>query len=104
MASLVRDSLARTLMHEVQDPRLQNCTITDVAITNDLRQARVRFICHGSSKEVLQGLKKASPFLRRNLGQGLEMKFVPELVFQQDERPEEIHRLMALMGDLQTSP
>ena len=104
MASAIRDEIARMLIAEVADPRLQNCVVTEVAITNDLSQARIFYGCHGDAVQVKQGLKHAAPFLRRKLGQCLAMKAVPELKFELDTRPEELHHLMQVMGSLSSSP
>lgn len=100
MASLIRAEIARTLIEEAGDPRVQTVGITEVKITNDLLQARIFYQTHGNPKEVLQGLKRCSPFLRRKLGQALATKHVPELVFELDTRPQELHHLMQVIDGL----
>ncbi|MBY0369998.1 30S ribosome-binding factor RbfA [bacterium] len=100
MASLIRSELARLLLSEVSDPRLQALAITDVEVTKDLRQARIFYDMQGDVKEVQRGLSKATPFLRRRLGMGLEMKYVPELKFQRDEHGSQLNHLFQVMDEV----
>ena len=103
MASQVQGRLAQLLIEEAQDPRLSSCSITEVVMTNDLKQAKVFFDCHTDAKEVLRGLKRATPFFRRELARALESKHVPELIFEKDSRAEKMHHLMEVLGSLPES-
>lgn len=100
MSSLIRSELARLLLTEVSDPRLQKIAITEVELTGDLRQARVFFDAQGDLKEVNRGLQKANPFLRRRLGAKLELRYVPELKFQRDEHGSQLAHLYQVMEEV----
>lgn len=102
MSSLIRSEIARLLIVEAGDPRLQSCGITDVKLTGDLRQAKVFYETHGNTKEVQRGLKKATPFFRKKLGEALNLRYVPELEFELDHQAENLHRLMDIMGNMDT--
>ena len=102
MSSLIRSEIARLLIVEAGDPRLQSCGITDVKLTGDFRQAKVFYETHGNTKEVERGLKKATPFFRKKLGEALNLRYVPELEFELDNQAENLHRLMDIMGNMDT--
>lgn len=78
-------SLIRTL----KDPRVQQTmvSVTKVEATGDLRYAKVYIsvLDKDKSKETLKGLKSAGGFLRREIGSRLQLRYTPELVFEEDD-------------------
>ena len=76
-------SLIRTL----KDPRVQQSmvSVTKVEATGDLRYAKVYIsvLDKDKSKETLKGLKSAGGFLRREIGSRLQLRYTPELIFEQ---------------------
>lgn len=80
--------LAELLRREVKDPRVGNVTLTSVAVAPDLSVAQVYFVPFGnahSPAEVGTGLANASGFLRREVGQRLELRHAPRLEFRYDD-------------------
>lgn len=75
------------IMREVKDPRLSAAMITVTAcdVTPDLKFAKI-FFSHmqGEEKEILRGLRAASPFIRRQLAERLNLRITPELTFVRD--------------------
>ncbi len=89
------------LLRRVKDPRVQQgmLTVTAVETTGDLRYAKVYLSILGQvdEKELKKGLKSASPWLRRELGSLLTLRYTPELVFERDlslERGAELSRVI----------
>ena len=85
------DDIQRVLsakLREIKDPRVQQgmISVTRVETTGDLRYAKVWLSVLGmeNEKEFRRGLKSAGGWLRRELGQSLELRYVPELVFEID--------------------
>ena len=78
-----------TLFRSVKDPRVSGTllTVTHVDTTSDLRYAKVYVSAMGKTdeKEFLRGLKSASGYLRRELGQRLNLRYTPELQFFPDD-------------------
>ena len=78
-------SLIRTL----KDPRVQQSmvSVTKVEATGDLRYAKVYIsvLDKDKSKESLKGLKSAGGFLRREIGSRLQLRYTPELIFEEDD-------------------
>ena len=77
------------LLRTVKDPRVSGTllTITHVDTTSDLRYARiyVSAMDKTNEKDFLKGLKSASGYLRRELGQKLGLRYTPELQFFPDD-------------------
>ena len=72
---------------ELNDPRLELATFTDVEMTPDLKIARISFSKIGSEEQRLacgEGLAGAAGFLRREIGRRLRLKYIPELRFEMD--------------------
>lgn len=87
VASLIREVVASAVMLEIKDPAVKGVTITDVEVTGDLREAKIFFVTEGNEeaqKRALTGLNRASGFLRRLLGQQVQMRVTPTLHFRYD--------------------
>ncbi len=103
VADQIRMEVADILMRKVRDPRLRDVTITDVAVTNDLRLARVyytSFINGPHERELAEGLAKANGFIRSELGQRLEIRYTPELVFHRDVSGPRGDRILELLDQV----
>lgn len=77
------------LLRDVKDPRVSQTMLSVVRceVTNDMRWCKVFLSALGDydKKELKQGLKSCSGFLRRELAQRLRLRYTPELVFVMDE-------------------
>ena len=95
VGELIQRELATLLTREVKDPRLSLISITAVDVTKDMGLAKVFYtIIDINSDEqkvdehklqVKQALKKASGFLRYELGHRIQLRVVPILDFRYDE-------------------
>ena len=80
----IREELAELLRRDVHDPGIGFLTITHVKVSPDLQQARVYYTTIGDDqarKNSARALSRATPFLRRQVGQRLRLKREPELAF-----------------------
>ena len=87
IASQMVKEISYILASEVKDRDLKYVTITDCHVTNDLSFAKVYFMILDESRKeiVLEALQNASGFIRKNLMERLEIRYVPELEFIYDE-------------------
>jgi ribosome-binding factor A len=88
LGAQVQRSLSELLRFEVKDPRLKQISLTSVDLSKDLSVARVYFSLldpNGDPGPVLEGLHRASGFLRKRLGAALDVRHVPELRFVHDD-------------------
>ena len=78
------------LLRQVKDPRIGQggmLSVTRVDTAGDLSRAKVYISALDKNKEreVLQGLKSAAGFLRREVGRALQLRNAPELHFIPDD-------------------
>jgi ribosome-binding factor A len=90
---------------QFRDPALIDVrlTVTEVRPSPDLRHARVYVVPLGGGdmKQVLEGLKRVKPFLRREVARRVSIKFIPDLIFSADttfDEAEHISRLLHQPG------
>lgn len=102
VAQMVIRHLAVIMRNDVKDPRVSGLTITDVEVTKDLRQAKV-FVTSMLGDEqdeienVMEGLDRASGFLRRSLASVIEMRHCPNLIFSYDNSISQGAKMSALI-------
>ena len=107
LAERVRIILSELLLRDVRDPRLQGVTITEVKLDPELVVANVYVNALGDEsrqEDVLDGLKSANGFLRREVGRGVRLRTTPELHFHWDLTLERGHRLNQLITSLDIPP
>lgn len=97
----IREHIAMMLIRgELSDPRLKNITINSVRVSPDLQLAKVYYSVMGSESERLavdKGLKQASGFIRRSLGDALKMRYTPVISFFFDESIQRAARISELI-------
>ena len=84
----IHKEVTRLLLYSLKDPRVASVTLTGVKVSRDLGSARIYFVVSDEEeqrKAAEQGLKSASPFIRRELGQALQLRSIPAIRFQYDE-------------------
>ena len=99
----IRDELAQLIAREVHDPGIGFITLTRVSVTPDLQLARVYYTSLGDEKaqrETARALKRAAPFLRRQIGARIRLRRVPELTFFYDESIGHADRIEQILQDL----
>ncbi len=87
LASEIRTVLAETLIHKVNDPRLEGVVISTVRLNRDKTLAKIYFSVVGDEereRQAADGFDAASPFLRRELGRRMRMRALPVLEFSRD--------------------
>ncbi len=84
------------LLRELKDPRLRDklVSVSDVEVSDDGSYATVYVTVLGRSvsedagddekREVLEAMKSASGFMRREIGRNIKLRHVPELSFKID--------------------
>ena len=84
----IHKEVTRLLMSNIKDPRVAPVTLTGVQMSRDISSAKIYFTVHGDSaerKEAEKGLKSAAPYIRRELGKIMKLRFVPKIFFKFDE-------------------
>ena len=96
-----------SLLRSVKDPRVQQglISVTRVETTGDLRYAKVWLSVLGelNEKELKRGLKSCGPWLRRELGASLNLRYTPELVFELDHSMEYGAKISRMIEEIEES-
>ena len=103
VAHAIKREVSLIIHDELKDPRLGFVTITNVTVTPDLQHARIFFSVLGQDQEyerTQQALDSALGFIRRLIGQRIELRFVPELSFHQDRTGEYSVRIEEILQEI----
>lgn len=87
VADQIQREVAEIITLEIQDPRIGRVTVSGSSLSRDLSNATlyVTVPADGDVQRALEGLNRASGFVRRRLGQRVRMRYVPRLRFAHDE-------------------
>jgi ribosome-binding factor A len=99
----IRIELTQLIAREVHDPGIGFLTLTKVKVTSDLQIARVYYTSYGDAKaqsETGKALARAAPFLRRQIGQRVRLRRVPELEFFYDASIAQHDRIEQILQEL----
>jgi ribosome-binding factor A len=91
LADRIRVIVAQSLELKIKDPRLGFVTITEVRVTNDLREATVFYTVLGDETartETAAALESAKGVLRTEVGAGTGVRHTPSLAFVLDSVPD----------------
>ncbi|HYY42536.1 MAG TPA: 30S ribosome-binding factor RbfA [Pyrinomonadaceae bacterium] len=104
VAGLVREEIAQIVGYELEDPRVAAVTVTDVRMSENLREARVYVMLSGTEQEAaaaLRALERAAPFVRRQLAMKLNLRRTPFVHFIRDSVEEQATRVAALLSEIE---
>lgn len=102
VAEQIQRELAELIQLELKDPRVGLITLTGVDLTADYAHAKVFYttLADAAVREgVDAGLRRASGFLRRELGRRIRIHTLPELHFVFDASVERGDRLSRLIDE-----
>ena len=96
------------IFRELKDPRVTQAflSIVRVEVTNDLSYCTVHISAIEGldrAKEAVKGLKSASGFIRRELGNRLHLRHVPELIFKATDSIEYSANISRILNSLDIS-
>ena len=99
LSSLVHRRLSEVLIFESNDPRFSNVTISRVEASGNLSFAKVfvSIFPPEGQEDLIKSLNHASGFFSRQLGQVLNTRNTPQLVFKYDsgfDHSDEIETLL----------
>ena len=99
----IKKEAAQILQQELKDPRIGFITVTRVSVTPDLQHAKI-FVSllegHGNPTETVAGLRSASGYVRKLLGDRVRLRVTPEVRFEIDPSAAENIRISQLLGGL----
>ena len=86
----VRREVSNIIQNEIKDPRLTAMvSVTAVKVTKDLRYAKVFVSIFGKNDEeknnTFVALKNASGYIRKEIGQRINLRYNPQIIFELDD-------------------
>lgn len=103
VSDLIKREVADILFRQVKDPRIKFVTVTSVAVSKDLKHAKIFFtsIKTGDElKEQIKGLKDAAGFVQRKMGQVIKLRYTPHISFIHDTSLDEGLRMEKLLKEI----
>ena len=103
LAEILREEITEIVGYELDDPRLLSVTVTDVRVSDNLRDAKVFVLVEGSEseiKEALKGLQHAATFIRQQVALNLDLRHAPVLNFVRDTVEENAARIEEVIQGL----
>jgi ribosome-binding factor A len=104
LAELIREEVSQIVGYELDDPRVETVVVTDVRVSENLRDASVYVTAAGSEGEkaaAMKALQHAAPYVRRQLSILLNLKYTPELHFVRDTVEESAARVDELLSEIE---
>jgi ribosome-binding factor A len=103
LAEAMRMEIAEVVGFELDDPRVQSATVTEVQLSPNGRDAKVFVLVTGTEEEIRQALRSlqhAAPFVRQQVALNLDLRVAPALHFVRDAAGENAARVTELLDDL----
>ncbi|MBO5608743.1 MAG: 30S ribosome-binding factor RbfA [Eubacterium sp.] len=89
----VNSDVQRVISHviefEIKDPRVSSLvSVTRCDVTNDLKECKCYISVLGSDEDAentMEGLRRASGFIRKRLAESLNLRYTPQIEFKLDK-------------------
>ena len=94
------------ILRELKDPRVSGCMlrVVRVEVTNDLSYCTVYVSAMEgmeTAENAVKGLKSAAGYVRRELGNRLKLRHVPEMIFKATDSIEYSANISRILHDLE---
>ncbi|MDD2446090.1 MAG: 30S ribosome-binding factor RbfA [Clostridiales bacterium] len=100
----VRKIVSELILNGLKDPRISSMTtVTKVEVTRDLSFAKIYISVLGNEEEkseTIKGLNSAKGFIRKEIGNNIDLRYSPEPIFHLDESIEEAIRMSKLIDEV----
>ena len=98
----VHKAIDKIIRDELNDPRIGGTwSIVRCEVTRDLRYAKVRvsILEEERRKGMMEALRRAAGFVRRELGREVDLRYVPEVIFELDTNMEYAAKINQLLWE-----
>lgn len=102
VAEVIQREVAVILQSEMKDPRVADVTVTYTRMSRDMSTARVHFIKPGSEDDIrdtLRVLNKATGFIRHELAERVDLRYIPNVRFFYDASVERGRHVTELIDE-----
>jgi len=99
----IKRELSNIIRNDLKDPRIPILlSITDVEVTKDLKYSTVYVSILGNEEEksnALEGLKRAAGYIRKEIGNRVQIRYTPQFTFKLDNSIEDGMIMDKLIND-----
>lgn len=103
VSELIKRKVSDIIMFTIKDPWVKSVTITFVKVTDDLKHAKIYYRVLGDEQSLdhaTKGLERAKNFIRSEILQRTELRFVPEIQFLYDTGMDEAEHINLLLKQI----
>ena len=103
IAEMLREEVSQIVGYELDDPRVETVTVTEVRVSENMRDAKVFVLVEGSDDEInaaLSALRHAAPYIRKQVAFALDLRHAPALHFARDTVEERANRIENLLSEI----
>jgi len=102
----LREAISLIIHDEIKDPRLGFVTISKVELAPDKRFAKIFYSVLGNEdarNKTKEALVSSLGFIRRLVGERIDLRYVPELMFSEDRSQEYSSRIEEILNEIKES-
>jgi ribosome-binding factor A len=103
MAEAMREEIMEIVSFELEDPRVQAATVTEVRMSENMRDAKVFVLVEGDENEIREAMKAlhhAEKFVRRQVAMNLNLHHAPQIHFVRDTVEERAGRIDRILEEI----
>lgn len=103
LAEVLRAEVTEIVGYELEDPRLLSVTVTEVTVSDNLRNAKVFVVVKGEENEIreaMKALQNAATFVRQQVALNLDLRHTPQIHFVRDTVEENAVKIEEILEDL----
>ena len=103
LAQTLREEIMEIVGYELEDPRVEAVTVTDVRVSDDLKDAKVYVLIDGNEKEIreaMKALQHAEKYVRSQVAMNLSIAHAPHIHFARDTVEEKAGRIDQILEEL----
>jgi ribosome-binding factor A len=96
LKALIHEEASRTILYDLNDPRIGFVTVTGVSLTEDLAYAKIKVSVYGTASQkrtTMRGLSSARGYLQSVIAKRMHTRTTPSISFELDESIERAFRI-----------
>ena len=103
--AMVKKEISSVLQFgDIKDPRIKFVTVLSVDVSKDLQVARVRFSTLSDDpieiQNAIEGLASCRGYIRKLIGQRIEMRYTPEITFIYDKGVQHAQKIDMMLAEI----
>lgn len=100
VSELIKREISAIIFFTIKDPSIKSVNVTFVKVTDDLKHAKIYYRVLGDDQakdNANKGLERAKSFIRSEIGQRTDLRYVPEIEFFYDSGMDEAEHIELLL-------